>query len=310
MQYSFLRFFPQRMKVVGLYAVLLINSVQKQRWKDFGFEESSEQINLLFAVLLFIMEQSLKEEHCTIDAVTAFIDDLNQRYFQKHITLEQIGDLADLVVNRILSNGGEMMHFQGYDFEKQAFEKLHISYVANKSFFEGDVRRTSYYPTENGYSLLLGTLEVENNMRLTIQEIILNEHLKKQNYDQALDDVKNIFELMRIEKLKNEEAISKIRQNVLNFSVEEYGSRIDETFKTIYDTRRKLLQHRDNCAHKAKMLNDEHVDVEHMPDQDMIKLFKLQELTRYLDRSLDCHMDIMRSYNNYRAVCSEEMEKF
>ena len=69
MQYEFLKNFPRRMKNIGLYAVIVQNSVQKLSWKQYGFTKFDEQINLLFIVLLYIMEQSLKEEKCTMDAI-------------------------------------------------------------------------------------------------------------------------------------------------------------------------------------------------------------------------------------------------
>ena len=69
MQYEFLKKFPRRMKNVGLYAVIIQNSSQKLSWKQYGFTKFDEQINLLFEVLLYIMEQSLKEEKCTMDDI-------------------------------------------------------------------------------------------------------------------------------------------------------------------------------------------------------------------------------------------------
>ena len=47
MQYEFLKNFPKRMKSVGLYGVLLQNSIQKTTWKQYGFMKSDEQINML-----------------------------------------------------------------------------------------------------------------------------------------------------------------------------------------------------------------------------------------------------------------------
>ena len=67
MQYEFLKNFPKRMKNVGLYGVLIQNSIQKTSWKQFGFLKFDEQMNLIFAVMLYIMEQSLREENCTMD---------------------------------------------------------------------------------------------------------------------------------------------------------------------------------------------------------------------------------------------------
>ena len=89
MQYEFLKNFPRRMKNVGLYAVIVQNSVQKLSWKQYGFAKFDEQINLLFIVLLYIMEQSLKEEKCTMDDIATYIDTINVQYMQKDISYEQ-----------------------------------------------------------------------------------------------------------------------------------------------------------------------------------------------------------------------------
>ena len=59
MQYEFLKDFPRRMKNVGLYAVLIQNSIQKTTWKQYGFLKTDEQINVIFALLLYAMELSL-----------------------------------------------------------------------------------------------------------------------------------------------------------------------------------------------------------------------------------------------------------
>ena len=71
MQYEFLKDFPRRMKNVGLYAVLIQNSIQKTTWKQYGFLKTDEQINVIFALLLYVMEQSLKEAKCTMDDIGA-----------------------------------------------------------------------------------------------------------------------------------------------------------------------------------------------------------------------------------------------
>ncbi len=65
MQYEFLKQFTKRMKHVGMYALLLQNSMAKQIWKQYGFMKVDEQINLIFAVMLYIMEQSLREVRWT-----------------------------------------------------------------------------------------------------------------------------------------------------------------------------------------------------------------------------------------------------
>ena len=123
----------------------------------------------------------------------------------------------------MLSNEGRPIYFDGYHFEKNAYEKMQISYVANKIvYIENEVRRTSYYLTDDGYNLLLSTLEIEDNMKFNIHEIIFRLHLEKQSYDKAVDDIKNVFNLMRIQFQKVQEAMRQIRRNALNYSVKDY----------------------------------------------------------------------------------------
>ena len=57
------------MKNVGLYALIIQNSAQKTIWKQYGFQKLDEQLNMIFAVMLYIMEQSLKEESCVMDDI-------------------------------------------------------------------------------------------------------------------------------------------------------------------------------------------------------------------------------------------------
>ena len=118
MQYEFLKHFPRRMKHVGLYAVLIQNSIQKTTWKNYGFVGADEQLNLIFAVMLYIMEQSLKEEVCTMDDIGAYIDTVNMQYLGKKLSYDDCRKLGDFIVNVILSNEGKVMYFDGYNFEE------------------------------------------------------------------------------------------------------------------------------------------------------------------------------------------------
>ena len=106
MQYDFLKDFTRRMKCVGLYALLYDNSSQKYIWKERGFNTLDEQLNVIFSVMLYIMEQSLKEESCTIDNITVFLDSLNEKYYKKSMSYDECSDLAKFIVNVVLSNEG------------------------------------------------------------------------------------------------------------------------------------------------------------------------------------------------------------
>ena len=99
------------MKSVGMYALLFQNSFKKTTWKQYGFLKMDEQINMIFAVLLYIMEQSLKDEPCTMDDIGAYLDSVNQKYLQKPLSYEECKELGEFLINVVLCNEGRAMYF-------------------------------------------------------------------------------------------------------------------------------------------------------------------------------------------------------
>lgn len=309
MQYEFLKHFPRRMKNVGLYTVLIQNSLQKTTWKQHGFQKTDEQFNLIFAVMLYIMEQSLKEENCTMDDIGAYIDTINVQYFRKDMSYEDCRGLGDFIVNVILSNEGRVMHFDGYDFEENAYQSMHISYVANRIVYvDQDFKRTSYYLTDDGYNLLLATLEIENNMKLTIHEMIFQMHLEKQSYDKAADGIKNVFNLLRIQLQKIQEAMGKIRRNALNYSVRDYEQILHENLETIDDTKKKFQNYREMVKSRVQELEETNINVRRLSPKEEEKLRHLREIEWYLNRTIDEHQKILGSHLDLKALYTRELE--
>ena len=310
MQYEFLKHFPRRMKHVGAYALLFANSSQKTIWKQYGFLKLDEQVNVIFALLLYLMEQSLKEENCTIDDIGAYMDSLNMRYFGKNMSYEDCKSLGDFIINVVLSNEGKAMYFDGYDFEERAYRTMNISYVANRIVYvDAEVRRTSYYLTEDGYNLLLSTLEIENNMKITIHEMIFRMHLEKQSYDRAVDDIKNVFNLLRIQLQKIEEAMGRIRRNALSYSVADYESVLEANLDTISDTKQKFLGYRELVKARARELEEMNLNVRRLDEKEEEKLRNLSVIESYLNRTIDEHQKILSSHFDLKALYTKELEQ-
>ena len=310
MQYEFLKQFPRRMKHVGLYAVLIQNSSQKTTWQKYGFSGMDEQVNLIFAVMLYIMEQSLKEENCTRDDLGAFIDSINVKHFRKGLSYEECKALGDFILNVVLSNEGKAMYFDGMDFEQNAYHIMNISFVANRIVYvEDEVKRTSYYLTDDGYNLLLGTLEMENNMKLTIHEMIFKMHLEKQSYDKAVDEIKQVFNLLRIQLQKIQEAMGKIRRNALSYSVADYESILDENLETISDTKQKFQNYRELVLSRARELEEEKINVRRLTDQEEEKLENLWVIGQYLTRAIDEHQKILNGHFDLKSLYTRELEQ-
>lgn len=310
MQYDFLKQFPKRMKNVGLYALIFQNSAQKTTWNKYGFGEMYEQLNLIFAVLLFIMEQSLKEENCTRDDIGTYVDAINLQYFRKDISYGECRELGDFIVNTVLGNGGVPMYFHGYEFEQPAYHTIHIQYIANRIVYEDSgVRRTSYYLTEDGYNMMLSTLEMENNMKFTIHEMIFKMHLEKQNYDQAVDEIKNIFNLMRIQLQKIQEAMHKIRRNALSYSVKDYRQITEENLQTIDETKKKFQGYRELVRTRADELEEQGINIRKLNEKETDNLDNLRKIEEYLNRTIDEHQKILNSHFDMKSLYTDELEK-
>lgn len=309
MQFEFLKQFPKRMKHVGMYGILLQNSAQKQTWKNYGLLKLDEQLNIIFALLLYIMEQSLKEENCTLDDIGAYLDNLNTTYFHKNISYEDCKSLGDFIVNVVLSNEGKTMYFDGYEFEQRAYKIMNISYIANRIvYLDSDVKRTSYYLTDDGYNLLLSTLEIENNMKLTIHEMIFKMHLEKQSYDKAVDEIKNVFNLLRIQLQKIQEAMLKVRRNALNYSVADYKTILEENMETIDSTKQKFQNYRETVKKRALELEEQNINVSRLSSEDEEKLNNLRIIEYYLNRGLDEHQKILNSHFDLKILYDRELE--
>ena len=309
MQYEFLKQFPKRMKHVGAYVLLFANSSQKTIWKQYGFLKPDEQMTVLFAILLYVMEQSLKDEHCTADDIGAYLDSLNVLYFHKNMGYTDCRALGDYILNVILSNEGKPMYFEGYDFEAQEYQSMHVSYVANRIVYvDSEVRRTSYYLTEDGYNLILSTMEIEDNLRFDVHEMIFRLHLEKQSYDKAVDDIKNVFNLLRIQLQKIKEAMGKIRRNALSYSVAEYEAVLEGNLATISDTKQKFLDYRALVQKRVKELEDMDLNVGKLSREEEEKLKNLGIIEHYLNRTIDEHQKILSSHFDLKSLYTHELE--
>lgn len=309
MQYEFLKQFARRMKHVGMYALLLQNSMAKQTWKQYGFVKTDEQVNAIFAVMLYIMEQSLREESCTMDDIGAYIDNLNVGFFQKNMSYDDCKKLGDFIVNVILSNEGRAMYFDGFDFDSRAYRSMNVSYIANRIIYVDEgVKRTSYYLTEDGYNLMLSTLEIENNMKLTIHEMIFKLHLEKQSYDKAVDEIKNVFNFMRIQLQKIEEAMLRVRRNALSYSVADYEALMHENMETIGDTKEKFTGYREMVRLRASELEQQNINVQKLDAREEEKLENLRIIEGYLNRTIDEHQKILNLHFDLKLLYDRELQ--
>ena len=177
------------------------------------------------------------------------------------------------MVEDILGNSGSSMYFKAFDYEKRTYQDINIRYIDNKVvYLENGVRRTSYYLTDEGYNMILATMEMENNLKLSVHEMLFKLHMEKADYNRAVDDIKNIFGQLRKQSQKIEEAILAVRRNALSYSVEEYGKLVEDNISTVVETREKFRLHRDFIEEKIEEFEEKQMNAEEFTEKEKANL--------------------------------------
>lgn len=308
MVFEYLNNFNIRMKKVGYYSLLLRSSFMKNNWQKYGFEIYEEQENLIFTVLLYIMEQSLKEEICTLDDITDFIDEINDLYYKKNLTYEAEKDLAEFIVNSIICNEGNVRYYKGFDYEKGKYEEINVNYLITKIIDVDGVRRVTYSLTEDGYNMLLGTLEIEENLRISIHEMIFKLHLDKAEYSKAVDDIKNIFNMFKMRVQKMEEDIQRIKENPLSYSNSDYEKITKGNLNLMKESKEKYKLHRQVVEDRIQEFLDKEINLSELTKEEEKNLNSLKSIKKYLNRTIDEDQRILKKHFELKEIYAKELE--
>ncbi len=155
---------------------------------------------------------------------------------------------------------------------------------------------------------MLSTLEIENNMKLTIHEMIFKLHLEKQSYDKAVEEIKNVFNFMRIQLQKIEEAMLRVRRNALSYSVADYEALMHENMETIGDTKEKFTGYREMVRLRASELEQQNINVQKLDAREEEKLENLRIIEGYLNRTIDEHQKILNLHFDLKLLYDRELQ--
>lgn len=176
--YSFLKDFHRRSEIVAIVDFITTRVSRKVKFKEYEFN-GGEAINLVMLVLCFIMEKSLVEEICTKNDIAGFIRRLDIEYIKKNIPDEEYMNITDYLIKDCLQNSGIPHYFSTYNFEVEKEEKINVKLIDDKRVSTGNDAVYSYYMTPQGYKFMFNTLEIEDSMKVSIEQFKLNLSIKK-----------------------------------------------------------------------------------------------------------------------------------
>lgn len=225
--YDFLNNFHRRMEKLS-YSFLIDNKVSTlTAFKDYF--TGMDLINLVYSLMCFVLDRSLKDEECTLSNMGSLLEELVPEYYDRTLSEVEAYEITRLIVYKILRNDGKPFVFNTIDYasgEKKVFD-FHLLQQKTSKF---DHNKSTFMLTQEGYRLILGALEVDEKTQIDINQMILELSLKKKNFSQGLSAVENLNNLITAQINVINNFIYRTRENI--FSIEQKTFE-DNFFKNI-----------------------------------------------------------------------------
>ncbi|MFZ3132423.1 MAG: hypothetical protein WA125_15345 [Desulfosporosinus sp.] len=239
--FEFLEGFEKRMRIVAA-----IDSIVNRGNRKMDLERlfgAGQLDNLIFSVLVFIMERTLSEdEECTMDSIAAFVRRILPGYGLE-LAAETIRQVTEYIIKDILQNGGEARYYSVMTYG-QGMTELRIRLVEDKLCEDDRSYLITYQLTDQGYDLLFRTKEVEQEISFTIEELKLRELIKRKNYKKAIGQSSNLIQMVRQKKNDLRQFMEKIRGNIYDVDIREYERLTGSTYALLeeeYGTMNEIL---------------------------------------------------------------------
>lgn len=240
-EFDFLAGFEKRMAIIAA-----VDSIVNRTNRRMDLERlfSPGQLdNLIFSVLVFIMERTLAEdEECTMDSITVFVGRILPAYGVE-LPAAGIRQVAEYIIKDILQNGGEVRYYPIMTYGR-GISETRIRLVEDK-LHDGDKGYTiTYQLTDQGYDLLFRTKEVEQEISFTIEELKLRELIKRKNYKKAISQSSSLIQMVRQKKNDLWQFMERIRGNIYDVDVREYEKLTHSTYALLeeeYEVMNEIL---------------------------------------------------------------------
>ncbi len=228
--YQFLDNYHKRMEQVAIHHYL--NEISSIRDELRKMEFSRQQIlGLIIQLLCFIMEKSLLEQSCTMKDMETYVEYLMKKQGFLESDMDY-GNLVNHLVKTSLQNNGRPYYFSYYNFKEEKEENLHIRLIEDSIIQVDGADSFSYNLTAQGFQFLFSTLEVEEALQMSFEQLKLKYAIQKRNFGSARESVDNLFTLNRKQIQKISEYIVQIKEDIGLFTTENY----ENTYRTTFDT--------------------------------------------------------------------------
>ncbi len=306
MQSEFYGDLQKRMYTIALFGQLFSLLRQRGRTLDsYGFSRLDEQVLLFFMVLRYIMERTLASEPCFLEEVALCILEGNRELFHKELDLEQCSRLADLIVSGILCNQGAPFSFDPIEGDDRW--KVRLNYLNSEVVYDGPTPKASYKMSDDGFHLMLSTLEMEENLRLQFRDLVFELQMKAKNYPKALDEIREIFQLLKIQEVEIQNKSLQVRSNAAILDQKAYVELNRSTYTLISESHTKFQGYWNNVNSLLQELQRA-LAAGTFSAKDEADLASLSAISSYLSKSILAQVKILEAITQFSRLLDEQLE--
>ena len=224
---DFLNSFSARMNVIAPANVFFVKVANSVRFNE--YITSEELLNISWAGICYLHEKTLTKEGISLSDMARFIEIICLEMYDKDLGVVS-KEIAKFLLLEVGLNEGNLLEIKTYDFEKRASIKKTIKLIDDYIGASGENR---YKLSNQGSDFLFRTNEVEQHLQISMKQIYTKELIKRREFNQAYNVARELLEDCLYQVQSIEAFMFRLKTNILNVDVGEYGKIIDEIFKTI-----------------------------------------------------------------------------
>lgn len=254
---EFLGQFYKRMELVAV-----VDSIVNRRNTSDEMEQRfqhEELDNILFSVLVFIMEMTLTEDNdCTMSSIEDFLREILPAY-RKVLSGPDIEALARYLIKDILQNKGAKREYRVMDYE-QGPRQLTVRLITDRINHRNEV---VYALTQQGYNFLFRTKEVDEELGFQLEEMRLKMLIHKKNYKRALEQSRELLRMLNEKRSELQQFELQLRSNLNELSGGDYEEMVlsvdhmlDDEYRTMQEINEMVELATVHLAEQARIGDD------------------------------------------------------
>lgn len=211
-----------------------------QFWKDYGYQDVDEKLNLVMALFLRLWEheaQNGSQSACSLEEMGTFIENYEREHL--HLPPREQTDYTEFARSIVimLSGNGLGCTVNAFDMQQDVYRPVSVMFL---KYLNG-----GYLLDSDGDFVVLSTFEMEESLKISVMSFIAEQKLAQANYSGVADTVQSILQglLMRERTIDNQ--VSLMRRSPVTFDYESYRKSYSELAGELKESRIRLLSVQD-----------------------------------------------------------------